>query len=151
MPCRLLLRVFGNEIRLEQDGQTIARETVADPLEYLREFRKRYEVPAIPGLPRFTGGLVGYFGYDTVRAIEPVLGPSHKPDEIGGPDILLMVSDEVVVFDNLAGKLYVVIHVDPSADDAYANGLQRLDELVDKLHDPLPLPRAGVEIGRAHV
>jgi len=144
LPCRMLLRVFGNEIRLEHDGEVITRETVADPLEYIRAFRQRYEVPAIPGLPRFTGGLVGYFGYDTVRAIEPVLGPSHKPDEIGGPDILLMVSDEVVVFDNLAGKLYVVIHVDPAVENAYDKGVRRLDELVGKLHDSLPLPRSGV-------
>jgi anthranilate synthase component 1 len=144
LPCRLILRVFGNDVRLEQDGAVIARETVADPLEYVRRFRERYEVPPLPGLPRFTGGLVGYFGYDTVRAIEPVLGPAHKPDEIGGPDILLMVSDEVVVFDNLAGKLYVVIHADPQAPDAYDKGLRRLDELVGKLHDSLPLPRSGM-------
>ena len=144
LPCRTILRVFGNEVRLEQDGEVLSRETVADPLEYVREFRKRYEVPVIPGLPRFTGGLVGYFGYDTVRVIEPVLGPSTKPDEIGGPDILLMVSDEVVVFDNLAGKLFVVIHADPSQDNAYAQGLRRLDELTGKLHDALPLPKPGV-------
>jgi len=144
LPCRTILRVFGNEVRLEQDGEMIRRDTVTDPLESVREFRQRYEVPAIPGLPRFTGGLVGYFGYDTVRAVEPVLGACSKPDEIGGPDILLMVSDEVVVFDNLAGKLFVVIHVDPSADNAYEKGLRRLDELTGKLHDALPLPKSGV-------
>jgi anthranilate synthase component 1 len=128
----------------------IQRETVADPLDYVREFRKRYEVPAIPGLPRFTGGLVGYFGYDTVRAIEPVLGTCLKPDEIGGPDILLMVSDEVVVFDNLTGKLHVVIHVDPQGEHAYEKGLRRLDELVGKLHDALPLPGSGVAPTELH-
>ena len=144
LSCRMVLRVFGNDVRVEHDGEIITRETVSDPLEYVREFRRRYEVPAIAGLPRFTGGLVGYFGYDTVRAIEPVLGPAHKPDEIGGPDILLMVSDEVVVFDNLAGKLFVVIHVDPSVENAFDKGLRRLDELVGKLHDSLPLPRSGV-------
>jgi len=144
LPCRVILRVFGNDIRLEQNGETVHRETVADPLDYVRDFRRRYEVPAIPGLPRFTGGLVGYFGYDTVRAIEPVLGACTKPDEIGGPDILLMVSDEVVVFDNLAGKLYVVIHVDPAVENAYEKGLRRLDELTGRLHDALPLPRSGV-------
>jgi anthranilate synthase component 1 len=147
LPCHTILRVFGNEVRLEQDGEVVSRETVADPLEYVRAFRQRYEVPAIAGLPRFTGGLVGYFGYDTVRVIEPVLGPSTKPDEIGGADILLMVSDEVVVFDNLAGKLYVVIHADPSADNAYEKGMRRLDELTGKLNDALPLPKSGVARG----
>jgi len=144
LPCRTILRVFGNEVRLEHDGNTVSRETVPDPLETVRAFRRRYEVPEIAGLPRFTGGLVGYFGYDTVRSIEPVLGASNKPDEIGGPDILLMVSDEVVVFDNLAGKLYVVIHVDPSEENAYDQGLRRLDELTGKLHDGLPLPKSGI-------
>jgi anthranilate synthase component 1 len=144
LPCRMILRVFGNEVMLEHDGEIIQRETVADPLDYVRAFRKRYEVPVIPGLPRFTGGLVGYFGYDTVRAIEPVLGACVKPDEIGAPDILLMVSDEVVVFDNLAGKLYVVIHADPSSENAYEKGLRRLEELTGKLHDALPLPKSGV-------
>ncbi len=144
LPCRTILRVFGNEVRIEHDGQIVSRETVADPLETVCDFQRRYQVPVIPGLPRFTGGLVGYFGYDTVRAIEPVLGPSHKPDEIGGPDILLMVSDEVVVFDNLAGKLYVVIHADPAVEHAYDKALRRLDELTGRLHDSLPLPRSGL-------
>jgi len=144
LPCRTILRVFGNEVRIEHDGRVVSRETVADPLETVRDFQRRYQVPVIPGLPRFTGGLVGYFGYDTVRAIEPVLGPSHKPDEIGGPDILLMVSDEVVVFDNLAGKLYVVIHADPAVEHAYDKALRRLDELTGRLHDSLPLSRSGL-------
>jgi len=150
LPCRTILRVFGNELRLEHDGEVVERATVDDPLDYLRGFRARYRVPAIPGLPRFTGGLVGYFGYDTVRAIEPVLGPSTKPDEIGGPDILLMVSDEVVVFDNLSGKLHVVIHVDPSADNAYEKGLRRLDELTGRLHDGLPAPKSGTPPSELH-
>jgi anthranilate synthase component 1 len=150
LPCRMIVRIFGNEVRREHDGEVVDRETVADPLEFVREFRRRYEVPVIPGLPRFTGGLVGYFGYDTVRAIEPVLGPGTKPDEIGGPDVLLMVSDEVVVFDNLAGKLYVVIHADPAVDNAYEKGLRRLDELTGRLHDALPLPKSGVAPAELH-
>jgi len=144
LPCRTILRVFGNEIQIDHEGETVRRETVADPLEFVREFRKDYEVPAIPGLPRFTGGLVGYFGYDTVRCIEPVLGASTKPDDIGGPDVLLMVSEEVVVFDNLAGKLYVVIHVDPSVEDAYERGMRRLDELTRRLHDAPPVQGARI-------
>ena len=138
LPCRTVLRVFGNDVNVERDGEIVERETVADPLEYVRQFRTRYQVAEIDGLPRFTGGLVGYFGYDTVRAIEPVLGACAKPDEIGGPDILLMVSDEVVVFDNLAGKLYVVIHVNPSIDHAYEKAQRRLDELIGQLRCGLP-------------
>src|SRR5712692_5915453 len=138
LPCRTLLRAFGNEITLEKDGGVIERVTVADPLEYVRGFKARYRVPLIEGLPRFTGGLVGYFGYDTVRYIEPVLGANTKLDQIKEPDILLMVSDEVVVFDNLAGKLFIVIHVNPEITGAYAKARARLDELVDRLRDACP-------------
>jgi anthranilate synthase component 1 len=95
-------------------------------------------MPEIQGLPRFTGGLVGYFGYETVKFIEPRLDAPDKPDAIGAPDILLLVSDEVVVFDNLAGKLYVVIHVNPEIDDAYAKARRRLDELVARLRGGVP-------------
>ena len=138
LPCRTVIRIFGNDVNVERDGHIVERVTVDNPLEYVRRFRMRYTVANIPGLPRFTGGLVGYFGYDTVRAIEPVLGACAKPDDIGGPDILLMVSDEVVVFDNLAGKLYVVIHVNPDIDHAYEKAQRRLDELVGQLRTGLP-------------
>ncbi len=146
LPCRTVLRAFGSEVTVERDGVIVERATVSDPLEYIRGFRARYVVPALSGLPRFTGGLVGCFGYDTVRLIEPVLGASSKPDEIGGPDIILMVSEEVVVFDNLAGKLYAVIHADPATEHAYEKGLRRLDELVGRLHDGLPPPRNATAV-----
>ena len=128
---------------VEKDGQVLERETVTDPLDTVRAFKARYTVPEIDGLPRFTGGLVGYFGYETVRYIEPRLGKMQKPDGIGAPDILLTVSDEVVVFDNLKGKLYVVIHVNPAIADAFNKANHRLDELVAKLRRGLP-PVDGV-------
>ncbi len=133
LPARTLLRVSGNEITVEKDGQAIEHETVGNPLEYVRIFKARYTVPEIGGLPRFTGGLVGYFGYETIRYVEPRLGQMAKPDAVGAPDILLMVSDEVVVFDNLKGKLYVVIHVNPAIEDAFNKANRRLDELVARL------------------
>jgi anthranilate synthase component 1 len=138
LPARTVLRVTGNEVTVEKDGAVVERETAADPLDFIRRFKARYTVPAVPGLPRFTGGLVGYFGYETIRYIEPRLGRLDKPDEIGAPDILLMVSDEVVVFDNLKGKLYVVVHVNPAVEDAYHQASRRLDELVARLGGALP-------------
>jgi anthranilate/para-aminobenzoate synthase component I len=101
----------------------------------VRAFKARYHMPELRNLPRFTGGLVGYFGYETVRFIEPKLGALAKPDEIDVPDIMLLVSDEVVVFDNLAGKLYVVIHVNPAIDEAYNKACRRLDDLIAHLRD----------------
>ncbi|MDX1489445.1 MAG: hypothetical protein R3268_14640, partial [Acidiferrobacterales bacterium] len=143
LPCRTLLRVYGTEITVERDGEIVERVNVDDPLEFVRQFKARYHMPEIAHLPRFTGGLVGYFGYETVRFIEPRLGSLEKPDEIGAPDILLMVSDEVVVFDNLAGKIYVVIHVNPEIKDAYKRAEERLDELVTRLRTGVPPLQAG--------
>jgi anthranilate synthase component I len=133
LPCRIVLTIAGNDVRVTQDGEVIERQRVDDPLEYIRAFKARYRMPQTPGLPRFTGGLVGYFGYETVRFIEPCLGELTKPDAIGAPDVLLMVSDEVVVFDNLGGKLYVVVHADPESPNAYQNAQRRLNELVERL------------------
>ncbi len=138
LPARTLLRVAGNDVTVEKDGKPILRESVADPLETVRQFKAQYSVPEIHGLPRFTGGLVGYFGYETIRCIEPRLGKMSKPDAIGAPDILLTVSDEVVVFDNLQGRLYVVIHVNPAIADAYNKANARLDELVAGLGKSIP-------------
>ena len=133
LPARTLLRVSGHAMTVEKDGQVLEHATVTDPLDTVRAFKARYTVPEIDGLPRFTGGLVGYFGYETVRYIEPRLGNMTKPDVVGAPDILLTVSDEVVVFDNLKGKLYVVIHVNPAIADAFHKANRRLDELVARL------------------
>jgi len=140
LPARVVLRAFGNDVTVETDGVVSERHTVEDPLEFVRAFRGRYRVAPVANLPKFTGGLVGYFGYDTVRFIEPVLGRSQKPDDIGGPDILLMLSDELLVFDNLAGKLHVVVHADPARANAFIAAMRRLEELVGRLYDTLPLP-----------
>jgi len=138
LPCRTVLRVSGHDITIEKDGEIIDSTRADDPLAYIEDFQAQYKMPEVDGLPRFTGGLVGYFGYDTIRYIEPKLDSSHKEDPLGTPDILLMVSDEVVVFDNLSGKLYVVIHVNPEIENAYATAEMRLDELVAKLHQATP-------------
>lgn len=105
LPARTRISVRGHEVTLVENGQAQAVQRVEDPLRYIAEFQKRYRVPHIDGLPRFTGGLVGYFGYDTVRYVEKKLAAVQKPDPIGTPDILLMVGDEVVVFDNLRGAI----------------------------------------------
>ncbi len=140
LPCRTVMRARGTEASVERDGKVVERTRVDDPLEFVRAFKERYHMPQIANLPRFTGGLVGYFGYETVRFMEPKLGALDKPDDIDTPDIMLLVSDEVVVFDNLAGKLYVVIHVNPQIEQAYDRACRRLDELVARLRDAVRLP-----------
>jgi anthranilate synthase component 1 len=129
LPCSTVLRASGNEITVWRRREPVESLTSADPLAWIETFQQRYRAPELRGLPRFTGGLVGYFGYDTVRYIEPRLAASEPPDAIGCPDILLMVSDELLVFDNLAGTLLLIVHADPAQENAYQRAQARLDEL----------------------
>lgn len=136
--CRTRLIVHGEEVRMERDGELVESLRTPDPLAYIQSFHERFKVAPMPGLPRFNGGLVGYFGYDSIRYIEPKLGPSTKPDPIGAPDILLMLSDELVVFDNLKGRLYLIVHADPTQGETLASAQARIDELVARMQQSLP-------------
>ncbi|PLW81063.1 anthranilate synthase component I [Kineobactrum sediminis] len=138
LPCRTLLKVFGYRVEIWEDGVLLETETVADPLAFVESFQQRYQTAPVPGLPVFHGGLVGYFGYDTVRYVEPRLRDSMPPDELGTPDILLMLSEEVLVFDNLSGTIRLVVNIDPAADDALARAQQRLQSLMQSLPEPMP-------------
>ncbi|SER19785.1 anthranilate synthase, component I [Amphritea atlantica] len=138
LPCRTVLKVSGHSVQIETDGEIVEQAEVADPLEFVEQFQDRYRAAELPGLPRFNGGLVGYFGYDCVRYVEKRLADSTPEDVIGTPDILLMVSDEVVVFDNLSGKLILISHADPDEEDALAQAQLRLDELVTRLRFSVP-------------
>jgi anthranilate synthase component 1 len=138
LPARTVLKAFGDNVQIERDGEIIEQITCADALAFVEQFKARYRAPELPGLPRFTGGLVGYFAYDCVRYVEPHLKTSVPKDVIGTPDILLSVSDEVLVFDNLAGKLIFVVHANPDIADAYNLATQRLDELEARLRGPMP-------------
>ena len=135
LPCSTSIRVFDHQIRVENDGELLEEVTVEDPLDWIEQYSQRYRVPEIEGLPRFTGGLVGYFGYDTVRYIEPKLANCPNPDPLGNPDILLLLSEEVVVFDNLRGRLYIIVHADPALDNAYQAAVERLQSLVAQLRN----------------
>jgi anthranilate synthase component I len=127
---RLLRDARGNDVCLE-------RLENADPFAYVREWLARQHVAPVPQALRFGGGLVGYFGYETVRHIEPSALKAAKPDPIGTPDMLLLVSDEVAVVDNVMGKLYLVVYADPRDPDAYAAANARLAKLRARLASPL--------------
>lgn len=139
LPSKRLIRVRGHDIWVEENGQTIAHHRVVDPLAWIEAFHSRHRIPEIEGLPRFIGGLVGYFGYDTSGYIEPKLANGGKPDPLNTPDIMLLVSDQLVVFDNLKGNLYFVVHVDPSTPNALTLGNQRLTELESQLRQAVPV------------
>lgn len=140
LPCRNVLKVFDRTVTLERDGVVEHTEVVADPLAYVESFQSRFKVPVIEGLPRFNGGLVGYFGYDIVRYIEKRLDRPTAQDPVGTPDIMLMVSDDVVVFDNLKGTLFIITHVDPALENAYQSAHARIDEIADQLRNPVQHP-----------
>lgn len=138
LPCDTVIKVTGQDITTLYNGEVIDRVTSDAPLSWIENYKNQYKVPDLANLPRFNGGLVGYFGYDTVRYIEPRLGDSPNPDPLGCPDILLMVSNDLVVFDNLSGRLFLIVHADPSTDHAYQLAQKNLDALTKKLRTATP-------------
>ncbi len=138
LPCKIRVTITGQQITVYDEDQIIESLTHAQPLVWIEEFRQRYKVPDIDDLPRFNGGLVGYFGYETIAYIEPRLQPSEKEDPLKTPDILLMVSEEMLVFDNLSGKVLLLTHADPEQPNALQNAHQRLDDLVYRLRHSTP-------------
>jgi len=138
LPCHKQIRIFGSQINVIEDDNCIETIEHDDPLQWIEDFHAQFKVAELPDLPRFTGGLVGYFGYDTIRYIEPKLKNCPNPDPLNVPDILLMVSDEVLVFDNLAGKLFLIHYANPEQDNAYKNGNKRLEKLIKQLQDSVP-------------
>ena len=146
LPCRTLLKVFDHRAEVWVDGVRTECEEVADPLAYAEAFQHRYRTAPRDDLPVFHGGLVGYFGYDTVRYVEPRLQPGTPPDRLGTPDILLMVSEEVLVFDNLAGTIRLIVNADPAQASALQHAERRLQELVTRLPQPMqPLPDVALD------
>ncbi|HVO89772.1 MAG TPA: anthranilate synthase component I [Casimicrobiaceae bacterium] len=142
LPARIRLRVFGNKVEVEDRGG-IAERHEGNPLAFLREFLGRYRAAPRAGLPRFCGGLAGYFGYDTVRHIETRLA-GHAPSAPGAlddlPDMLLLLTDELAVIDNLAGKIYLIVYADPAVPNAYWEAQDRLQDLRRKLRAPPQIP-----------
>ena len=170
LPCGTRLKVFGYEARIERGGAG-NEFSVEDPFAFVEKFLAEYRLPPVEGLPVFHGGLVGYFAYDAMRYAEPRLrrrtqpntqakkgAPPNKqpqpeelcapPDELGTPDILLMVSEEILIFDNLAGTMHLVVTADPARDNALNEAHHRLDELVAKLRAPTP-PLAPIDLDAA--
>jgi anthranilate synthase component 1 len=141
LACREVIRAYNRRVSIQRDGETVFEEEVADPLAFIREQVAAVRAP-LPGALRFTGGWVGYFGFETVRYVEPKLD-RDLPDPVGTPDILLMRSDEVVVFDTLRASITLVVHVTDSAE-ARAAGERRLDQLQERLATPLTASRAPV-------
>ena len=141
LPADTRITVRGKRITLTHLDSETTHE-VSNPLDFISEYQSRFKVAPLSGLPRYTGGLAGYFGYEPIRYIEPRLDNVHKPDAIGTPDILLMLTEQLAVVDNLSGKLTFIVYADPSRDDAYALARERLRELTAMLRLPVDIPYA---------
>jgi len=133
LPCRRVFKLAGHDLSVEELGETVERRRVEDPLAEIETLRRTYRVPQLPQLPEFSGGLVGYFGFESIGYIEPKLAQWQRTDQLGLPDVLLMLSEEIAVFDNLKGRLYLIVHADPTQPQAYARAHRRLDELAFRL------------------
>ena len=143
LPANTLVRAsgFGADAKTEVVKDGVVVETAGgNPLDFIAAYQQRFKVALRPGLPRFCGGLAGYFGYDSVRHIEKKLEKTCPPDTLGCPDILLLQCEELAVIDNLSGKLYLIVYADPAAPEAYANAKKRLRELKEQLKYSVSAP-----------
>jgi anthranilate synthase component I len=147
LPARTLIRATGSLAEVVTEGQVVERHE-GNPLEFIDRFQERLKPAVSHGLPRFCGGLAGYFGYDTVRCIETRLGRVTKTGGLGTPDIQLLLTEEVAVIDNLSGRLYLIVWADPVRPEAYLNAEKRLAELADKLRVGVAAP--SVTRGASH-
>ena len=147
LPARTLLRASGFRTEVVSDGAVVEVHE-GNPLDFIEAYQKRFKVALRPGLPRFCGGLAGYFGYDAVRYIEPRLARTAKTGGIDTPDILLLQCEELAVIDNLSGRLYLIVYADPAEPEAYSRAKRRLAALGDKLHYSVTAP--PVKRGPSH-
>ncbi len=145
LPSNTVLQVSGNLLTVKTDGEVVEQLETDDPLSFIETYQAGFRVPVVDGLPRFYGGLVGYFGYDTVRYVERRLRSSIPPDPLGTPDIVLMVSNELAVYDNVSSRLQLISLVDPAEPSAYDHAIERLHALAHKLQSPAP-PMARVDV-----
>jgi len=155
LPARTRIVVRNTQLQVLQGDAVLETHQDVNPLDFVKRYLARFKTPPYAGLPRFTGGLAGYFGYETIRYIEKRLAHSQKPDVLGVPDILLMVSEEIAVVDNLSGKLYFIVYADPAQANAYAQASARIQQLVQQLRSsvaipaslPMPKTKANSEFG----
>jgi anthranilate synthase component 1 len=140
LPAQTRIEVRGDTCTEFQGARVVGEKRFSDPLAYVNDTLARFKVAQDASLPRFCGGLVGYFGYDTVRYIERRLAATQKKDELGTPDILLLVSEEIAIVDNLTGKLTLVVYAEPGKAGAFQAARTRLKQLLVKLREPAAIP-----------
>jgi anthranilate synthase component 1 len=147
LPARTVLKSEGFKTEVLRDGAVVETHE-GNPLDFIEAYQQRFKVALRPGMPRFCGGLAGYFGYDAVRYIEPKLARTYKSGGLATPDVMLLQCEELAVIDNLSGRLYLIVYADPTQPEAYFRGKKRLTELRDKLAYSVSAPQ--VKRGQSH-
>jgi len=140
LPAETRIVANGRNVQVIKGNAVIETAENVNPLDFVKAYQSRFKTPPYEGLPRFTGGLAGYFGYETVRYIEKRLANTSKPDAIQTPDVLLMVSEQLAVVDNLSGKLYFIVYADTSEANAYEKAHATLDALLKMLKKAVAIP-----------
>lgn len=143
LPAKTRIVAHNNQVQVLENNLVIETVENTNPLDFVKSFQARYKTPPYEGLPRFTGGLAGYFGYETVRYIEKRLAGVQKPDAINVPDVLLMVSEEIAVVDNLSSKLYFIVYANTDQANAYEMALNRLNDLAKMLRKNATIPESS--------
>jgi len=149
LTAETVIKVYDYEVRVEKNGDLVEKYEVEDPLEWIENYQNQFNVPKLDNLPDFNGGLVGYFGYEIIRYIEPRLDNINKIDELNVADILLMVSNDLLVVDNLSSKVHIITHINPD-EITYEDALSKLDLIEDnikKSFQHVPSPHAGIQTG----
>ncbi|MFL6715148.1 MAG: anthranilate synthase component I family protein, partial [Burkholderiaceae bacterium] len=145
LPASTLLRSYGRRTEVVTHG-AVVESVEGNPLDFIADYQSRFKVAILPGMPRFCGGLAGYFGYDTVRHIEKRLADTAPKDDLGLPDIQLLLTEELAVIDNLSGKLYLIVYADPTQAEAFPRARRRLHDLRAMLRRAVDAPVTSASV-----
>lgn len=143
---RVVFRVLGEEVEIRNNGQVQRFTHGGDPLRYLQELLKKYRPVPSPGLPRFYGGAVGYLGYGMVRYFEKL--PTRAPDDLGADEAVFLLTDTILVFDNIRHTIKIVAcafidedgDASSSPEEIYGEATRKIDALMAVLQNTAPLP-----------
>lgn len=138
LPSSYVVKIHRHQVSVFDHGSLIEQFDCDDPLGYVEQLQGRFSYPDLEDLPVYTGGLVGYFGYDTIRYVETKISDTAPPDTLNTPDILLMVSNDVIIFDNVLGRVHLITHADPAQANSFEQAQSRLDDMESRLRSDIP-------------
>ncbi|KJR43005.1 anthranilate synthase subunit I [Candidatus Magnetoovum chiemensis] len=131
-----IIQSYGDQVEIiTENGEEKSVLTVKDPTETLRQELSKYKAVSVGGLPRFWGGLVGYLGYDTVRFFERM--PENNKPSLNMPDMLFMLTDTILIFDNLRQTIKVLsnAYIDNTTtpEKAYSKAVEKIESTIERI------------------